>query len=84
MRIVIGLDHSGFALKEPYLEGLVHKVLDLVLHNTNPADLPNYAEAVGLAIQRGQAERGILICDSGVGVSVAAKGCRVKEPCSAY
>ena len=87
MRIVIGLDHAGFALKEDiltYLEGLVHKMLDLVLHNTNPANLPNYAEAVGLAIQRGQAERGILICDSGVGVSVAAKGCRVKEPCSAY
>jgi ribose 5-phosphate isomerase B len=63
MRIAISLDHTGFALKEniiTYLGGLGHKVLDLGPHNTNPVDLPNYAEPVGLAIQRGQAERGIL------------------------
>jgi ribose 5-phosphate isomerase RpiB len=56
MRIVIGLDHVGFALKEniiTYLGGLGHKVLDLGPHNTNPVDFPDYAEAVGLAIQRG-------------------------------
>ncbi|MBI4488245.1 MAG: ribose 5-phosphate isomerase B [Deltaproteobacteria bacterium] len=75
MRIVIGSDHAGFSLKQDiaaYLEGLGHKVLDLGPHNVDPVDFPDYAEAVGLAIQRGQAERGILICGSGVGVSVAA------------
>lgn len=75
MRIGIGADHAGFSLKQDiaaYLEGLGHKVLDLGPHSADPVDFPDYAEAVGLAIQRGQAERGILICGSGVGVSVAA------------
>jgi ribose 5-phosphate isomerase B len=75
MRIVIGSDHAGFALKQDiavYMEGLGHEVLDLGPDNADPVDFPDYAEAAGLAIQEGQAERGILICGSGVGVSVAA------------
>jgi ribose 5-phosphate isomerase B len=74
MRIVIGSDHAGFALKQDiavYLEGLGHEVLDLGPHNADPVDFPDYAEAAGLTIRGGRAERGILICGSGVGVSVA-------------
>jgi ribose 5-phosphate isomerase RpiB len=56
MRIVIGSDHAGFALKQdsaPTWKALGYEVLDLGPHNTNPVDSPNYAEAAGLAIQRG-------------------------------
>ncbi|MFQ5683289.1 MAG: ribose 5-phosphate isomerase B [Candidatus Binatia bacterium] len=75
MYIAIGSDHAGFSLKQDlasYLEDLGHTVLDLGSHNAEPVDFPDYAEVVSRAIQRGQAERGILICGSGVGVSVAA------------
>src|SRR6185436_15591352 len=51
---------------------LNHKVLDLGTRNTRPVDYPDYAEAVGLAVRGGKARRGILICGSGVGASVAA------------
>lgn len=75
MRIAIGSDHAGFALKEELLNDLRrrgHEVIDLGTHNTDPVDYPDFAEAVGRAIQKGEAERGILICGSGVGASVAA------------
>jgi ribose 5-phosphate isomerase B len=49
-----------------------HKVIDLGAYNTEPSDYPDYAEKVGLALKRGDAPRGILICGSGVGVCVAA------------
>jgi len=75
MKIAIGADHAGFELKEKvanYLRGVNHDVLDLGTNSTDPVDYPDYAEAVGLALKQGRAERGILICGSGVGVSVAA------------
>ncbi len=75
MRLAIGADHAGFPLKQelvPFLEALGHSVLDLGTNSTAPVDYPIYAEAVGLAILDGRAERGVLICGSGVGVSVAA------------
>jgi ribose 5-phosphate isomerase B len=75
MRIAIGSDHAGFAMKEalaPFLQELGHEVLDQGTHSTAPVDYPDYAEAVGQAVLRSQAERGILICGSGVGASVAA------------
>jgi len=74
-RIAIGSDHAGFSLKgdiTAYLKGLGYEILDLGPHSADPVDFPDYAEAVGHAILRGEAMRGILICGSGVGVSVAA------------
>src|SRR5213078_5124355 len=75
MRIAVGADHAGFALKEDlaaYLRELGHQVLDVGTHSTAPVDYPDYAEAVGKAVMDGRAERGVLICGSGVGASVAA------------
>src|SRR6516162_5351418 len=75
MKIVIGSDHAGFQLKNAMgdvLRGLGHAVLDIGAFNENPSDYPDFAEAVGRAVLDGKAERGILVCGSGVGVSVAA------------
>lgn len=75
MKIAIAGDHAGFALKEElrgYLERLGHEVLDLGAYNSEPSDYPDFAEAVGKALEAGRAERGILICGSGVGVCIAA------------
>lgn len=75
MKIAIGADHAGFPLKEEvrhFVESLGHEVLDLGAYNTEPSDYPDFAEAVGRAMIAGRAERGILICGSGVGVNVAA------------
>jgi RpiB/LacA/LacB family sugar-phosphate isomerase len=75
MKIAIGADHAGFELKEAIKRLLVeleHNVLDLGSHSTEPTDYPDSAEAVGLAVREGKAERGILCCGSGVGASVAA------------
>ena len=74
--IAFGADHGGFSLKEnivPWLEDLGYEVLDLGAHSLDPADdYPDFAEAVAQAVVSGQAERGIVICGSGVGASVAA------------
>jgi len=75
MKIVIGSDHAGFALKNSMgdvLRGLGNAVLDVGAFNENPSDYPDFAEAVGRAVLDGRAERGVLICGSGVGASVAA------------
>lgn len=75
MKIAIAADHAGFALKEEvrgYVERLGHEVLDLGAYNAEPSDYPDFAEAVGKALEAGRAERGILICGSGVGVCIAA------------
>ncbi|MGP8269599.1 MAG: ribose 5-phosphate isomerase B [Terracidiphilus sp.] len=75
MKLVIGSDHAGFPLKEEvraYLGKAGHEVVDLGAYNTEPSDYPDFAEKVGLALQRGDVPRGILICGSGVGVCVAA------------
>ena len=75
MKIALGADHAGFELKER-VKGLLlefkHDVLDLGTRNTAPVDYPDFAEAVGLAVRDGKAERGILVCGSGIGASVAA------------
>ena len=75
MKIALGADHAGFELKKSVkalLVKLKHDVLDLGTGNTKPVDYPDFAEAVGLAVRDGRAERGILLCGSGVGASVAA------------
>src|SRR5437660_2203740 len=75
MQIVVGSDHAGFELKKVLLEHLQqngHVVLDVGTDSTQPVDYPDFAEAVALRVTRGEVERGILICGSGVGASVAA------------
>lgn len=75
MKLVIAADHAGFPLKEEiraYLERLGHEVVDLGAYNTEPSDYPDFAEAVGKALQARRAERAVLICGSGVGVCIAA------------
>lgn len=75
MRIAIGADHRGFELKNALIDPLRelgHSVEDLGTNSADPVDYPDYAEAVGAALVDERAERGILICGSGVGVSVAA------------
>jgi ribose 5-phosphate isomerase B len=75
MKVVVGSDHAGFALKLEIADCLRaegHDVLDVGTHSTAPADYPDSAEAVGRAVVEGRAERGVLICGSGVGASVAA------------
>ena len=75
MKITIGSDHAGFELKKKVhtlLLELGHEVVDLGTHDTTPVDYPDFAEAVGKAVLEQRAERGIVICGSGVGASVAA------------
>jgi ribose 5-phosphate isomerase B len=75
MQIAMGADHAGFVLKQALAEFLRqtgHTVLDLGTFSTAPVDYPDYAELVGLAVREGRATRGILICGSGVGATVAA------------
>ncbi len=75
MKIVIGSDHAGFQLKVAMgdvLRALGQEVLDVGAFNENPSDYPDFAEAVGRAVLDGKADRGVLICGSGVGASVAA------------
>jgi ribose 5-phosphate isomerase B len=75
MRIAIASDHAGFALKEQvrdFLAKLNCSVLDLGAYNSEPSDYPDFAVAVGESLMSSNADRGILICGSGVGVCVAA------------
>src|SRR5438128_11235664 len=76
MRVAIGSDHAGFALKEEIsekLRALGHDVTDVGAHSyVATDDYPDFAEVVGKAVLDGRAERGVLICGSGVGASVAA------------
>ena len=76
VRIAIGGDHAAFTMKQDLcavLTGQGHDVLDLGTHDpSQPDDYPDFAAAVGRAVQEGRAERGILLCGSGVGASVAA------------
>src|SRR5436305_3373769 len=75
MRVAIGADHAGFALKQLIggdLRDLGHEVIDLGTDSMDPVDYPDYAEAVGKLILDGKADRGVLVCGSGVGASVAA------------
>ncbi len=75
MRIALGSDHAGFRLKQTVAEdvrALGHEVMDVGTYSEQPVDYPDYAEAVAQALIEGRAERGILLCGSGVGASVAA------------
>ena len=75
MRVGVGSDHAGFRLKQiilQFLSELAHEGMDLGTHNTDPVDYPDFAEKVALAVRDGNVQRGIVICGSGVGASVAA------------
>ena len=70
MRVVLGSDHAGFELKQQileYVQALGHEVLDVGTHDSSPVDYPDFAEALGMAIVEKRADRGILLCGSGVG-----------------
>lgn len=75
MKIAVGFDHAGFPLKETVLEAVRvagHEPIDMGTNSSEPVDFPDYSEKVGQAIQSGEAERGILVCGSGVGACIAA------------
>lgn len=75
MRVALAADHAGYALKErlkAHLASRGHELLDLGAHDDAPSDYPDHAEAAGLAVVDGRAERAILVCGSGVGVAAAA------------
>ena len=75
MKVAVACDHAGFPLKDTVLETIRkagHEVLDLGTNSTASVDYPDFAEKAGRAVQRGEAERAIVICGSGVGAAVAA------------
>jgi RpiB/LacA/LacB family sugar-phosphate isomerase len=76
MKVAVAGDHAGYDLKQtllPFLTKNGYEVIDLGTNTADtPSDYPDFAQAVGQAITSGQAERGVLVCGSGVGVSVAA------------
>lgn len=79
MKVAVGTDHAGYPLKGVVLEVIQregHEPLDLGTFSTDPVDYPDYAEKVGRMIQSGEADRGIILCGSGVGAAVAANKLR--------
>jgi len=75
MRVALAADHAGYLLKNELrarLQEQGHEVTDLGTNSATPVDYPDSAEAVAHAIRGGQAERGIIVCGSGAGVSIAA------------
>jgi RpiB/LacA/LacB family sugar-phosphate isomerase len=75
MRVALAADHAGFELKEKmalYLEAKGFEVMDLGTHDQEPVDYPDFARAIAKVLQEEKAERGIIICGSGVGACVAA------------
>ena len=79
MRIVVGADHRGYQMKDEIAAALRragHQVLDVGTNSADPVDYPDYARAVGEVLTDGRAERGVLVCGSGVGASIAANKIR--------
>lgn len=75
LTIAIGSDHAGYPLKEKIKEFLLskgYKVLDFGTESTDSTDYPLFAKDVCLAVQRGEAQRGILVCGTGIGMSITA------------
>jgi len=75
MKVAVGSDHGGFQLKKilvPFLKEKGQEVLDVGVYSSEASDYPDAARAVSEALLRGDAERGILVCGSGVGASVAS------------
>jgi len=75
MKVAVACDHAGFPLKEVVIASVVaagHEPIDLGTNSNSPVDFPDYTEKLGRAIQNNEAERGILVCGSGVGACIAA------------
>jgi len=75
MKIAVGFDHAGFPLKETVLKAVQaagHEPIDMGTNSAEPVDFPDITEKVGRAVQSGEAERGILVCGSGIGACIAA------------
>jgi ribose 5-phosphate isomerase B len=75
MKIAVGFDHGGFPLKQTVLEAVrnaSHEPIDMGTDSAEAVDFPDFTEKVGRAIQNGEAERGIIVCGSGVGACIAA------------
>lgn len=75
MKIAIGADHNGFSLKQKLVRRLKeagHEVIDLGTDTAAPCDYPLIAEKVALEVALGQAEKGVLLCGSGIGMAIAA------------
>lgn len=92
MKIAIGNDHAAVEMKQEikaYLEELGHEVVDMGINEVKSVNYPEYGEAVGRAVVAGEADCGVLICGTGVGISIAAnkvKGVRAavcSEPVTA-
>ncbi|MBV8650827.1 MAG: ribose 5-phosphate isomerase B [Alphaproteobacteria bacterium] len=79
MKLVIGSDHAGFPLKEQIIEhisSLGHEVTDIGSFTPDPVDFPDIAKALCAAVTSGKAERGMMVCGTGVGASIAANKIR--------
>ena len=75
MRIAIACDHGGYELKEkliPHLKEMGHDITDYGCDSTDSVDYPSYGKAVGHTVADGKADRGIVICTTGIGISIAA------------
>lgn len=75
MKIVIGSDHAGFPLKGKVVEFLRrggHEVIDVGSYDEGPVDFPDVADKLGAEIVAGRADRGLMVCGTGVGASIAA------------
>ena len=79
MKISLGCDHGGYALKEhikAYLESKGHEVVDCGTYSTDSCDYPIFGEAAARKVQSGECECGIVICTTGIGISIAANKVR--------
>lgn len=75
MRIATGSDHAGYRLKRvlaEHLDGLGHEVTDLGTHGEDRVDYPDFGSAVGRAVAGGEADLGVCVCGSGIGIAMAA------------
>ena len=85
MKIALASDHAGYSYKEKvkeYLKSKGYEVVDYGAHNTERSDYPDFAHKAAEGILRGEAERGIFVCGSGIGISIAAnrhKGIRAVD-----
>ena len=85
MKISLGSDHGGFALKEAikaHLTAKGYEILDCGTYSTESCDYPEFGRAAAEAVSRGECERGIVVCTTGIGISIAAnkvKGIRYEQ-----
>jgi len=90
MKIMVGCDHGGYPLKSAivsYLQNRGYEVYDIGAHSAESCDYPEYAVRVARSVSGGEVERGILVCGSGIGMSIAAnriRGVRAVQPNEPY